>query len=101
MKGNNLVLIFVLFITVFALSLPVRGSEASRESSAAEHSEAVEAKEEHATAEEHGVAAEHEEPWWRFPGWEAVFAVLACIYLLLAIRWLPIFLEDKSAGGGH
>lgn len=49
-------------------------------------------------AESHGEV--ESEPWWRIPGFEAVFAVLACIYFILALRWLP-YLIAKKAGERH
>lgn len=49
-------------------------------------------------AESHGEV--ESKPWWKIPGFEAVFAVLACIYFILALRWLP-YLIEKKAGEKH
>ncbi len=94
MKGkSSLVLVFIFVMAVAILPPLVRASETG-ESSSAEHNEAVVAQGEHVVAEGHVV----EEPWWRFTGWEVVFAVLATVFFLLLTRWLPVILEDKSGG---
>ncbi|MEE8168557.1 MAG: hypothetical protein V3T58_06765 [Candidatus Hydrothermarchaeales archaeon] len=67
---------------------------------------AVERKAEVHEERDHEVAdheheAAHEEPWWRFRGFEAVFAVFACLYFFLAVKGLPLILEDKSMGRRH
>ncbi len=112
MKGKNLVLVFIFVMAVAILPPLVRASETGE---SAEHTEVVEAQGEHVVAEgheveaeEHGVVAEehvaeghgvgHGEPWWRFTGWEVVFAVLATVFFLFLTRWLPLILEDKSGG---
>ncbi len=101
MKGKSLVLVFIFVMTVAILLPLVRASEVG-ESSSAEHTEAVVAQGEHVVAVGHeaeGHGVEHvEEPWWKFTGWEVVFAVLATVFFLLLIRWLPVILEDKSGG---
>ncbi len=116
MRSSKFFLAIVLLLTLVIIgSIPMISGRSSASEGEESHA-ATEAQGEHATAEEQGVAGEHgeeaaheeehggehaAEPWWKFPGWEAVFAVLACIYFLLAIRGLPIFIEDKSVGGGH
>ena len=94
MKGkSSLVLVFIFVMAVAILPPLVRASETGE---SAEHTEAVVAQGEHVVAEGHVVEAE--EPWWRFIGWEVVFAVLATVFFLLLTRWLPVILEDKSGG---
>ncbi len=94
MKGkSSLVLVFIFVVAVAIFPPLVRSSETGK---SAEHN-VVEAQGEHVVAESHEV--EHvEEPWWKFTGWEVVFAVLATVFFLLLTRWLPVILEDKSGG---
>ncbi len=120
-KGKILVLVFILFVAFAIMPYPVRSSEAKVESH-----EAVTAEGEHAAAEvgehaptttteehtgeaahdnggehatEHEAAEHHPEPWWRFTGWEAVFAALSSALFLITLRWLPLILEDKTGEG--
>lgn len=48
--------------------------------------------------EEHGGG--HGESWWRFPGWQLIFAAIACFYFAQALIWLPK-LVAKEEGGHH
>lgn len=95
MKGkSSLVLVFIFVMAAASIPPLVRASEIGE---SAEHTEPVVAQGEHVVAESHEV--EHvEEPWWKFTGWEVVFAVLATVFFLLLTRWLPVILEDKSGG---
>ncbi len=45
--------------------------------------------------------AHGEEFWWKFPGWEVVFAVLSCIYFLTVITLLPKAIQLKTGRRDH
>ncbi len=51
--------------------------------------------------EAHGEQAHGEESWWRFPGWQIVFAVIGCVYFALALAWLPMLVARKTKGEVH
>ncbi len=96
---KSLALTFLLVLVILVPLISGRGLASEVGESlevVAEHAEAVEAGGEH-VVEGHGVG-HVEEPWWKFTGWEAVFAVLATVFFLLLIRWLPVILEDRSGG---
>lgn len=38
----------------------------------------------------------YEKPWWKFPGFEAVFAMLGCIYYILMLKVLPLLIQKKG-----
>lgn len=51
---------------------------------------------------EHGDEGVHgEDFWWKFPGWEIVFAVLSCIYFLTVITLLPKAIQLKTGRREH
>ncbi len=113
-NSKRLFTLLVLSILVAIVVVPMLGGRTSASAEVGESHEAVVAQGEHVVAEGHGVeAGEHaaegheaeghgvghvEEPWWRFTGWEVVFAVLATVFFLFLTRWLPLILEDKSGG---
>jgi hypothetical protein len=41
------------------------------------------------------------ESWWRFTGWQVVFAGIGCLYFALVLAWLPLLVAKKGHGGGH
>ncbi len=47
-------------------------------------------------AEAHGEEGHGEESWWRFPGWQIVFAVIGCFYFMLVLAWLPLLVARKT-----
>jgi len=112
-KSLALTFLLVLVIVVPLISGGVLASEVVESSEVvAEHAVVVSHAEpvvvaDHDVVEGHGVGEDHvedhgvghvEAPWWKFTGWEAVFAVLATVFFLLLTRWLPVILEDKSGG---
>jgi len=111
MKGKSiLVLVFIFILTVAILPPNLKASETGESVEhtgvAVSHAEPVVVAD-HDVVEGHGVGEDHvedhgvghvEAPWWKFTGWEAVFAVLATVFFLLLTRWLPVILEDKSGG---
>lgn len=58
-------------------------------------------------AEGHGEEATHEaeghgeESWWRFPGWQIVFAGIASFYFAMVLAWLPLLVAKKGKGEAH
>lgn len=51
--------------------------------------------------EANGEEGHGEESWWRFPGWQIVFAVIGCVYFALALAWLPMLVARKTKGEVH
>jgi hypothetical protein len=49
----------------------------------------------------HGEEAHGEESWWRFPGWQIVFAVIGCFYFALVLAWLPLLVARGRKGEVH
>jgi hypothetical protein len=49
----------------------------------------------------HGEEAHGEESWWRFPGWQIVFAGIGCLYFALVLAWLPLLVARKTKGEAH
>ncbi len=101
-NSKRLFTLLVLSILVVIVVVPMLGGRTSASAEVGESHEVVEAQGEHVVAGEH-VAEGHgvghvEEPWWRFTGWEVVFAVLATVFFLFLTRWLPVILEDRSGG---
>ncbi len=101
MKGKSILVL--VFIFVLAVAILPHNLKASETGESVEHTEVAVVQGEHVVIEGHGVVEDHgvghvEEPWWKFTGWEAVFAVLATVFFLLLTRWLPVILEDKSGG---
>ncbi|MEE8357792.1 MAG: hypothetical protein V3R82_00060, partial [Candidatus Hydrothermarchaeales archaeon] len=80
-NSKRLFTLLVLSILVVIVVVPLLGGRTSASAEvgeSAEHTEPVVAQGEYVVAEGHGV--EHvEEPWWKFTGWEVVFAVLATV----------------------
>jgi hypothetical protein len=74
------------------------GEEAAHEAEA--HGEEEHGEEVH-EAEAHGEEEHGEESWWRFSGWQIVFAVIGCLYFVLVLAWLPKLVAKKGVGGGH
>ena len=106
-NSKRLFTLFGLSILVLIVVVPMLGGRTSASAEVGESHEAVVAQAEHVVAEVHEVVGHvveghgvgHvEEPWWKFTGWEVVFAVLATVFFLLLTRWLPVILEDKSGG---
>ncbi len=52
-------------------------------------------------AEARGKEGHGEKSWWRFPGWQMVFAVIGCLYFALVLVWLPLLVARKSKGEVH
>ncbi len=52
-------------------------------------------------AEAHGEEEHGEESWWRFPGWQIVFAGIGCFYFMLVLAWLPLLVARKNKGVVH
>ncbi|MEE8403491.1 MAG: hypothetical protein V3R93_07030 [Candidatus Hydrothermarchaeaceae archaeon] len=52
-------------------------------------------------AEAHGEEGNGEESWWRFSGWQIVFAVIGCFYFMLVLAWLPLLVARKTKGEVH
>ncbi len=104
-NSKKLLVIVLLPLLVSILVIPLLGGRSSA-SEVGESHEAVDAQSEHANAEGHDNLeaahngehqAEHQiEPWWKFTGWEAIFAILSSTLFLLLLRWLPLLLEDKT-----
>ena len=42
-----------------------------------------------------------EESWWRFPGWQIVFAGIASFYFAMVLAWLPLLVAKKGKGEAH
>lgn len=38
----------------------------------------------------------YEKPWWKFPGFEAVFAIIGCIFYILMLKVLPHLIQKKG-----
>lgn len=50
----------------------------------------------HEESPEHEVVHGHEEahkPWWKIPGFAAIFPILGCFYYILALQILPRYLQ--------
>lgn len=59
-------------------------------------------EEPHESAEGHQEAEGHgEESWWRFPGWQIVFAGIASFYFAMVLAWLPLLVAKKGKGEAH
>lgn len=51
---------------------------------------------------EQGHAGGHgNESWWRFPGWQMVFAAISCLYFGLVLAYLPLLVAKEGSGGHH
>ena len=42
-----------------------------------------------------------EESWWRFPGWQILFAGIASFYFAMVLAWLPLLVAKKGKGEAH
>ncbi len=51
--------------------------------------------------EAHEAEAHGEESWWRFSGWQIVFAVIGCFYFMLVLAWLPLLVARGTKGEVH
>lgn len=56
----------------------------------------------HGDSAGHGAHGGHgEESWWRFPGWQLIFAAIACLYFALVLAYLPMLVAKDGEGGHH
>lgn len=74
---------------------------------AGSHVDEAHGKKEGRGVEGHGEEAAHKaeahgkESWWRFPGWQIVFAGIASFYFALVLAWLPLLVAKKDKGEAH
>jgi hypothetical protein len=65
------------------------------------HEAEAHGEEGHGEEAAHGEEAHGEESWWRFPGWQIVFAVIGCFYFALVLAWLPLLVARGTKGEVH
>jgi hypothetical protein len=76
-----------------ALNKSEQGGESEKMES---HSEKEKSVAEGEAAETGEKGEEEHEPWWMFPGWQTVFALLAVGYCVLTVKFLPMIMAKEE-----